>query len=126
MNSALTTTRIAEVYLLMIRYNAFHPRIIPGFEIRLALAGAREWPKAPSGPRAGAVQLPPRRQPSHTDGPRLLVRCEESPSWFRGVYCMRLFVGRNLVPALLVAFMNSQVHDMCPSRVIVRPVLNPT
>ena len=59
MNSALTTTRIAEVYLLMIRYNAFHPRVIPGFEIRLALAGAREWPKAPSGPRAGAVQLPP-------------------------------------------------------------------
>ena len=117
---------IAEVYLLMIRYNAFHPRVIPGFEIRLALAGAREWPKAPSGPRAGAVQLPSRRQPSHTDGPRLLVRCEESPSWFRGVYCMGLFVGRNLVPALLVALMNSQVHDMCPSRAVVRPVLNPT
>ena len=117
---------IAEVYLLMIRYNAFHPRVIPGFEIRLALAGAREWPKAPSGPREGAVQLPPRRQPSHTDEPRLLVRCEESPSWFKGVYCVRLFVCRNLVTALLVALMNSQVHDMCPSRVVVRPVLNPT
>ena len=126
MNSALTTTRIAEVYLLMIRYNAFHPRVIPGFEIRLALAGAREGPKAPSEPRAGAVQLPPRRQPSHTDEPRLLVRCEESPSWCKGVYCVRLFVCRNLVTALLVALMNSQVHDMCPSRAVVRPVLNLT
>ena len=84
MNSAQTTTRIAEVYLLMIRYNAFHHRVIPGFEIRLALAGAREWPKAPSAPRAGAVQLPPRRQPSHMGEPRLLVCCEESPIWFWG------------------------------------------
>ena len=75
MNSAQTTTTIAEVYLFIIQYNAFHHRVLPGFEIRLALTGAREWPKAPSEPRAGAAQLPPRRQPSPHGGaaaPRVL------------------------------------------------------
>ncbi len=55
MNNAQTTTTIAEVYLLIIQHYAFHHRVLPGFEIRLALTGAREWPKAPSEPRAGAV-----------------------------------------------------------------------
>jgi hypothetical protein len=65
MDSAQTRTMIASMFI-HISCDAFQHRVILDFGICLALAGAREWPTAPSEPRTGAVQLPPRRQPSHT------------------------------------------------------------
>ena len=90
----------------------------------LGASGARGEPTAPR----RAAQAPCGCHPA-VDQPHGKGHDSSCDDVVKGVLCLRLWVQQNLVPALLFLqrlLANSQVEDMCPSRAVVRPVLNLT